>query len=588
MDTNNSSQPDTRPTTPTPEAELNPQRVKVLVQKLKDEIAASQAESDPVKKQAHIAVVEKIKRVLVKYQQHQQQQQQQQQYQPHLQQQQQQQQQQSPPQPQEQQQQQPQNLPQPRPKAGGSSIVKSESTEVANAMSNSPAPAIPLPSASSSPPIAPIAPATPVTAMPPIQHPVPSQYPVQPQIQAPIPQKTASADASKVTLEKYNQLRGLLKDLLDKIKVLETSRDQETDPTKKESIEKSISGARIQLQQCHKGALFMRKVLIDSGRLSANATPVVTSNGSNPASATASPAPVAPAASMAPAAPAAIAAPTVPTVATTTPAVSTTAVPTVATTTPAAATAATAATAAAATAAAVPATPIAAVPTSSQKSKAAPAETVAASAPATNRSTPNEAKTPATKKSSSPTPSRMPTTQSNPKTNPISRTNTTNPTTTTNTTTAAGNTTGKTSTPTGETPNSKRPFPTSFASSSSTQFANPSTNALPNPPPQFTIPDNDGRVLTKRKLNELMTRISIDQGDVKTSVDNDVEELFLDLADEFVRNVMDFSCTLAKHRKLDRVDIKDVQLHLERNWGIKVAGYMNDDIKPIRKWPKKK
>lgn len=94
-------------------------------------------------------------------------------------------------------------------------------------------------------------------------------------------------------------------------------------------------------------------------------------------------------------------------------------------------------------------------------------------------------------------------------------------------------------------------------------------------------------MLTKRKLNELITRISVDQGDVKTSVDNDVEDLFMDLADEFVTNVMEFSCSLAKHRKLDKVDVKDVQLHLERNWGIKVPGYMNDEIRPARKWTKK-
>lgn len=54
-----------------------------------------------------------------------------------------------------------------------------------------------------------------------------------------------------------------------------------------------------------------------------------------------------------------------------------------------------------------------------------------------------------------------------------------------------------------------------------------SLRAFGNPPTVPTnIPDNDGRVLTKRKLNELITNLSVDQGDTKPTVDNDVEELF--------------------------------------------------------------
>ena len=74
-------------------------------------------------------------------------------------------------------------------------------------------------------------------------------------------------------------------------------------------------------------------------------------------------------------------------------------------------------------------------------------------------------------------------------------------------------------------------------------------------------------MLTKRKLVEMINNISIDQGDAKIPIDNDVEDIFLDLADEFVRNVVQFSGRLAKHRKLDRIDVRDVQLNLERNWG---------------------
>lgn len=96
--------------------------------------------------------------------------------------------------------------------------------------------------------------------------------------------------------------------------------------------------------------------------------------------------------------------------------------------------------------------------------------------------------------------------------------------------------------------------------------------------------DNSGRVLTKRKLTELVNSLGADEGDGKTTIDGDVEELLLDLADEFVSSVTSFACRLAKHRKTDSVDVKDVQLHLERNWNIRIPGHATDEIRSTRKW----
>lgn len=98
------------------------------------------------------------------------------------------------------------------------------------------------------------------------------------------------------------------------------------------------------------------------------------------------------------------------------------------------------------------------------------------------------------------------------------------------------------------------------------------------------LPDNGGRVLTKRKLSELVNSIGADEGDGKTTIDGDVEELLLDLADEFISSVTGFACRLAKHRKVDSVDVKDIQLHLERNWNIRIPGYAMDEIRSTRKW----
>ncbi|ODV79343.1 uncharacterized protein CANTADRAFT_26297, partial [Suhomyces tanzawaensis NRRL Y-17324] len=99
-----------------------------------------------------------------------------------------------------------------------------------------------------------------------------------------------------------------------------------------------------------------------------------------------------------------------------------------------------------------------------------------------------------------------------------------------------------------------------------------------------SIPDNSGRVLTKRRLAELANTIGATEGDSKTTIDNDVEDLLLDLADEFVSSVTGFACKIAKHRKVDKVDLKDFQLHLERNWNIQIPGITLDDVKPPRRW----
>lgn len=135
--------------------------------------------------------------------------------------------------------------------------------------------------------------------------------------------------------------------------------------------------------------------------------------------------------------------------------------------------------------------------------------------------------------------------------------------------------------------NNVRPTLTAGASSGLGQIVNsPAVVRMPTFDMASTGPlqDNSGRVLTKRKLTELVNTIGADEGDGKTTVDGDVEELLLDLADEFVSSVTTFACRLAKHRKTDTVDVRDVQLHLERNWNIRIPGYAMDEIRNMRKW----
>lgn len=110
--------------------------------------------------------------------------------------------------------------------------------------------------------------------------------------------------------------------------------------------------------------------------------------------------------------------------------------------------------------------------------------------------------------------------------------------------------------------------------------------ALTNPvmvkPQQFEIEGE--RVLNKRKLKELVASVANEEGETEINIDGDVEELLLDLADEFVTSVTSFASRLARHRHSDNLDVRDVQLHLERNWNIRIPGYAADEIRMIRKF----
>jgi len=82
------------------------------------------------------------------------------------------------------------------------------------------------------------------------------------------------------------------------------------------------------------------------------------------------------------------------------------------------------------------------------------------------------------------------------------------------------------------------------------------------------------QILPKKKLQDLVKQI-----DPTQTLDGDVEELLIDMANDFIERVVTFSCQLAKHRGSDTLEAKDIQLHLERNWNIRVPGYSRDDIR---------
>ena len=65
------------------------------------------------------------------------------------------------------------------------------------------------------------------------------------------------------------------------------------------------------------------------------------------------------------------------------------------------------------------------------------------------------------------------------------------------------------------------------------------------------------QILTRPRLQDLVREV-----DPTEQLDEEVEELLLQMADDFVESTVGAACLLAKHRKASTVDVKDVQLHL--------------------------
>ena len=72
-----------------------------------------------------------------------------------------------------------------------------------------------------------------------------------------------------------------------------------------------------------------------------------------------------------------------------------------------------------------------------------------------------------------------------------------------------------------------------------------------------TLPAIHQPLVTKEMIKSLVEKID---GDEK--LDGDVEDLVSEIVQDFVRDAIEAACHLAKHRKSERISVKDVQLHL--------------------------
>ncbi|TEB30039.1 hypothetical protein FA13DRAFT_1631295 [Coprinellus micaceus] len=76
----------------------------------------------------------------------------------------------------------------------------------------------------------------------------------------------------------------------------------------------------------------------------------------------------------------------------------------------------------------------------------------------------------------------------------------------------------------------------------------------------------------RRTIQDLVSSV-----DPNVKIEPEVEDLLLNIADEFIDSVTNFACRLAKHRGGDSLEVRDLQLHLERNHNIRVPGFASDE-----------
>ena len=75
-------------------------------------------------------------------------------------------------------------------------------------------------------------------------------------------------------------------------------------------------------------------------------------------------------------------------------------------------------------------------------------------------------------------------------------------------------------------------------------------------------------VLNKQRLQELVAEI-----DPCEQLDEEVEDVLLQMIDDFIENLVTASCQMAKHRDSKTLEVKDVQLVLEKEWNMNIPGF---------------
>ncbi|GKT99443.1 transcription factor [Fusarium langsethiae] len=103
--------------------------------------------------------------------------------------------------------------------------------------------------------------------------------------------------------------------------------------------------------------------------------------------------------------------------------------------------------------------------------------------------------------------------------------------------------------------------------------------------PAYNHEAEGDHVLSKKKLDELVRQVcgGPAEGQDGNLLTPEVEENVLNMADSFVDNVLHAACRNSKERGSKVLEIRDIQLVLERTYNIRVPGYSSDELRTVRK-----
>ncbi|KAL2853875.1 transcription initiation factor TFIID subunit A-domain-containing protein [Aspergillus pseudoustus] len=99
--------------------------------------------------------------------------------------------------------------------------------------------------------------------------------------------------------------------------------------------------------------------------------------------------------------------------------------------------------------------------------------------------------------------------------------------------------------------------------------------------PGYVLEGEGQRVLSKKMLDILVRQVT--GGGEGEGLTPDAEEFVLQMADDFVDDVITAACRLAKLRHSSTLEIRDIQLVLERNYNMRISGFATDDLRTVKK-----
>ncbi|KAE8348462.1 transcription initiation factor TFIID subunit A-domain-containing protein [Aspergillus coremiiformis] len=99
--------------------------------------------------------------------------------------------------------------------------------------------------------------------------------------------------------------------------------------------------------------------------------------------------------------------------------------------------------------------------------------------------------------------------------------------------------------------------------------------------PGYVLEGEGQRVLSKKMLDVLVRQVT--GGGEGEGLTPDAEEFILQMADDFVDDVITAACRLAKLRPSSTLEIRDIQLVLERNYNMRISGFSTDDLRTVKK-----